>query len=194
MGQDRPYSSWRLTTKVLGGCLPACCRNRIFVRGAGKWKGTNVRDRGPRPVAAARAASSRALQTVVNLTNVSALLWRLDTLGCDIGDRWREVAALWQGHADGKRLVFSDIHAAIAELRSGEASAVERRLQAMRETAASAVEAAGLYRTVGIPVVEGLAAFHRGAYLMRSSCCCQSASIYGILAGAARNATSWTGP
>ena len=34
----------------------------------------------------------------------------------------------------------------------------------MRETAASGVEAAGLYRTVGIPVVEGLAAFHRGAY------------------------------
>jgi hypothetical protein len=34
----------------------------------------------------------------------------------------------------------------------------------MRETAASGLEAAGLYRTVGIPVVEGLAAFHRGAY------------------------------
>jgi len=35
---------------------------------------------------------------------------------------------------------------------------------AIRETAASAVEAAGLYRAAGIPVVEGLAAFHRGAY------------------------------
>jgi hypothetical protein len=34
----------------------------------------------------------------------------------------------------------------------------------MRETAASGLEAAGLYRTVGIPVVEGLAAFHRGDY------------------------------
>jgi len=33
----------------------------------------------------------------------------------------------------------------------------------MRETAASGVEAAALYRTVGIPVVEGLAAFHRRA-------------------------------
>jgi hypothetical protein len=35
----------------------------------------------------------------------------------------------------------------------------------MRETAASGLEAVGLYRTVGIPVVEGLAAFHRGAYV-----------------------------
>ena len=34
----------------------------------------------------------------------------------------------------------------------------------MRETAASGAEAAGLYRTVGIPVVEGLTAFHRSAY------------------------------
>ena len=100
----------------------------------------------------------------LSLTNASALLWRLDTLGCDIGERWRELAALWEGHADGKCLVFADIHAAMAELRSGREALVERRLAAMRETAESGAEAAGLYRTVGIPVVEGFTAFHRGAY------------------------------
>jgi tetratricopeptide (TPR) repeat protein len=108
----------------------------------------------------------RATQRPValSITNATALLWRLDTLGYDVGERWREQADLWQGHADGKCLVFADIHAAMAELRSGETSAVERRLEAMRETAAGDVEAAGLYRTVGIPLVEGLAAFHRGAW------------------------------
>src|SRR5438094_2821452 len=108
----------------------------------------------------------RATQRPValSLTNASALLWRLDTLGYDIGERWRELAALWQGHADGKCLVFGDIHAAMTELRSGQEALVERRLEAMRETAVSSLEAAGLYRTVGIPIVEGLAAFHRGAY------------------------------
>ena len=100
----------------------------------------------------------------LSLTNATALLWRLDTLGVDIGDRWREQAALWQGHADGRCLVFADIHAAMAELRSGEESAVERRLGAMRETAANGAEAAGLYRAVGIPIVEGLAAFNRSAW------------------------------
>jgi hypothetical protein len=84
--------------------------------------------------------------------------------GCDLGERWRELAALWEGHADGKCLVFGDIHAAMAELRSGREALVERRLETMRETAAGSIEAAGLYHTVGIPVVEGLAAFHRGAY------------------------------
>ncbi len=100
----------------------------------------------------------------LSLTNATALLWRLDTLGCDVGDRWHELAALWQDHADGKCLVFADIHAAMAELRAGREALTERRLGAMRKTAASGVEAAGLYRAVGIPVVEGLAAFHRGAY------------------------------
>jgi tetratricopeptide (TPR) repeat protein len=108
----------------------------------------------------------RATQRPValSLTNASALLWRLDTLGYDIGDRWREQADLWQTHADGKCLVFGDIHAAMAELRSGQEVLVEHRLAAMRETAASSVEAAGLYRSVGVPVVEGLRAFHRGAH------------------------------
>jgi len=100
----------------------------------------------------------------VSLTNASALLWRLDTLGVDLGGRWEDLAALWDGHADGKCLVFTDIHAAMAELRSGREALVEQRLRAMRETAASDVEAAALYRTVGIPVVEGLFAFHRGRY------------------------------
>ena len=71
---------------------------------------------------------------------------------------------MWEGHADGKCLVFADIHAAMAELRSGHEALAERRLKWMRKTAASGVEAAGLYRTVGISVVEGLAAFHRGVY------------------------------
>ena len=108
----------------------------------------------------------RATQRPValSLTNATALLWRLDALGCDTGDRWRDLAASWEGHADGKCLVFTDIHAAMAELRSGQETLVERRLEAMRETAASGLEAAGLYRTVGVPVVEGLAAFHRGAW------------------------------
>jgi tetratricopeptide (TPR) repeat protein len=100
----------------------------------------------------------------VSLTNASALLWRLDTLGCDVGDRWSELAALWDGHADGKCLVFTDIHAAMAELRSGQEAQVGRRMTVMRQTAAGDAEAADLYRTVGIPVIEGLTAFHRGAY------------------------------
>src|ERR1700736_4126712 len=88
----------------------------------------------------------RATQRPValSITNATALLWRLDTLGCDTGDRWLEQAALWQDHADGKFLVFADIHAGMAELRSGHETLAERRLEAMRETAASGLGPGGL--------------------------------------------------
>ncbi len=85
--------------------------------------------------------------------NASALLWRLDTLGCDIGERWRELADLWQDHADGKCLVFGDIHAANGRIALGQEALVEQRPGAMRETAAGGLEAAG-FIDIGIPVVE----------------------------------------
>jgi tetratricopeptide (TPR) repeat protein len=100
----------------------------------------------------------------LNLCNASALLWRLDTLGCDVSERWRDLLTQWEGHADGKCLMFIDMHAAMAELRSGQETLAERRLGWMRETASSGAEGASCYREVGIPLVEGLMAFHRGAY------------------------------
>ena len=100
----------------------------------------------------------------LNLCNASALLWRLDMLGFDVSDRWRDLLPQWEGHADGKTLMFNDLHAAMAELGSGQTALVERRLGWMRETAAGNAELAGCYRDVGIPLVEGFTAFHRGAY------------------------------
>ncbi len=100
----------------------------------------------------------------VSLTNASALLWRLDAIGQDVGDRWEEVAALWQDHADGRLCVFTDVHAAMAEIRTGQDAALEKRVAAMRRTAADGTEAAAIYRDIGLPVVAGLTAFQRGAY------------------------------
>jgi tetratricopeptide (TPR) repeat protein len=100
----------------------------------------------------------------LNLCNASALLWRLHMLGCDVSDRWRDLLPRWEGHADGKTMLFNDLHATMAELGAGEENLAGRRLQWMRETAAGHVEAAGCYRDVGIPLVEGFIAFHRGAY------------------------------
>ena len=100
----------------------------------------------------------------LNLCNTSALLWRLDTLGRDVTERWRDLVTLWEGHADGRCLLFTDLHAAMAELGSGQEALAERRLGWMRQTAASNDEAAPLYRDVGIPLVESLMHFRRGEY------------------------------
>ncbi len=100
----------------------------------------------------------------LNLCNASALLWRLDTLGIDVTERWRDLVTRWDGHADGRCLLFTDVHAAMAELRSGQEALAEHRLDLMRATAAGPDEAAPLYRDVGIPLVQALIAFHSGAY------------------------------
>jgi tetratricopeptide (TPR) repeat protein len=99
-----------------------------------------------------------------SLTNSTALLWRLTMLGCDVGDRWQTLASQWEGHADGRCFIFHDMHAAMAELGSGQGALVERRLAAMRQTAAGNDETASTWRDVAIPLVEGLLAFHRGQH------------------------------
>src|SRR6185312_4424403 len=68
------------------------------------------------------------------------------------------------GHADGRCCVFTDLHAAMAELGAGQEAAVEQRLGWMRATAASGTEAASCYRDVGVPLVEAFLAFRRRAY------------------------------
>ncbi len=103
-------------------------------------------------------------QLAISLTHASALLWRLDTLGVDVTDRWQALLPRWDGHADGRCFVFADVHAVMAELRSGNEVLAERRLATIRQTAANADESAATYREVGLPLTEGLIAFHRGAY------------------------------
>lgn len=100
----------------------------------------------------------------ISLTNATALLWRLETLGCAAGNRWEQLAGLWKDHADGRLCVFADVHAAMTALRADRYNDVERLLTAMQATAADNTESAPVYRDVGLPVVRGLMAYHRGAY------------------------------
>jgi tetratricopeptide (TPR) repeat protein len=100
----------------------------------------------------------------VSLTNASALLWRLDLLGCDVGTRWAALADIWDGHADGRCCVFTDLHAAMAELGAGRDAAVQRRLDWMRGTSDGNGETASLYRQVGLRLVQGFRAFAQAQY------------------------------
>jgi tetratricopeptide (TPR) repeat protein len=98
------------------------------------------------------------------LTNASALLWRLEALGYDGGNRWKDLAGLWRGHADGRLSVFADIHAAMAAIRAEDGAELDRLVGGMRATASGGTEVASTYRDIGLPIVDGLAAFARGAY------------------------------
>ncbi|MGD9805193.1 MAG: tetratricopeptide repeat protein [Hyphomicrobiaceae bacterium] len=102
--------------------------------------------------------------TGISLTNGSALLWRLEILGYDGGSRWKDLAKLWAGHANGEICLFADVHAAMAAIRAQDGAELDRLLAGMRVTAAGDSEVSSTYREIGLPIVEGLMAFDRRAY------------------------------
>lgn len=100
----------------------------------------------------------------ISLTNASALLWRLETLGLPGGARWQAVQKLWSGHADGRLCLFADLHAVMAAIKAEDGAELDRLTAAMRRTAAEDAEAGPSYRDIGLPIADGLLAFHRGDY------------------------------
>jgi tetratricopeptide (TPR) repeat protein len=98
----------------------------------------------------------------LDLVDASALLWRLHLTGHDVGDRWREVAETWDRHADGRLYPFNDWHAVMAYLGAERDAEVARVLKALRETGEGRTDAARWAREIGLPLIEGFAAFWRG--------------------------------
>jgi tetratricopeptide (TPR) repeat protein len=100
---------------------------------------------------------------VLDMVDASALLWRLHLSGHDVGDRWKELAANWDSHADGRSYPFNDWHAAMAYLGAGREAEVDRILTTYRNGAGGSDVAEWGQRTA-VPLVEGFAAFWRGDY------------------------------
>ena len=98
----------------------------------------------------------------LDMIDASAMLWRLNLSGQDVGDRWDELATAWDNHADGRTYPFNDWHAAMAYLGAGRYGDVERLMTAWRKPEGS--EAAGWGGRFVLPLVEGFAAFWRGQY------------------------------
>ena len=99
----------------------------------------------------------------LDMVDASALLWRLHLSGTDVGDRWQELAAAWDNHADGRSYPFNDWHAVMAYLGAGRTSDVDRIASACREGAETS-EAARWGRQTAMPLVAGFTAFWRGDY------------------------------
>ena len=100
----------------------------------------------------------------VDLVDASALLWRLHSAGHDVGNRWEEVAAAWDNHADGKLYPFNDWHAAMAYLGAGRKQEVDRLVRLWRESSPDGAEVGRWARATGLPLIEGFRAFAGGAY------------------------------
>jgi hypothetical protein len=101
----------------------------------------------------------------IDLQNAPAVLWRLEQMGVDVGDRWRELADKAEariGHV-GHPLLVPHLMMALAATGRGEAA--ERFLDALREAAAdTALWTAPAIGDVILPACEAALAHRRGDY------------------------------
>jgi tetratricopeptide (TPR) repeat protein len=100
----------------------------------------------------------------LELIDGSAMLWRLSTLGHDVGNRWTDLADKWTTRIDHAYSAFNDLHAMMAFIGA------DRRPEqtALLASAGRAAEGTGtnamMTREIGLPALQGIVAFGRGAY------------------------------
>ena len=111
-----------------------------------------------------RAVRGDRSTLALDLVDASAMLWRFELTGLDVGERWTEVATCWLPHADGRTYTFNDWHATMAYLGADRTRDMDRLLSALRETAAGSGEMAEWTRKAALPLVEGFVAFRRADY------------------------------
>ncbi|UEM03932.1 tetratricopeptide repeat protein [Skermanella rosea] len=100
----------------------------------------------------------------LELSDATALLWRLHLAGIDAGDRWREVADGWEPMAGDGYYAFNDMHAMMAFVAAGREQSAARLAAALADRGAGTGTNAAMTRDVGLPACLGLLAFGRGDY------------------------------
>lgn len=102
----------------------------------------------------------------VDMVDASALLWRLQVSGHEVGGRWQELSDSWMQHANGKLYPFNDWHAVMAHLGAGREARVEDVLASYANLAGDGSEVAAWQQKIAQPLIEGFGAFHAGNFAM----------------------------
>jgi tetratricopeptide (TPR) repeat protein len=99
------------------------------------------------------------------MIDASALLWRLHLSQVDVGRRFHSLAARWAPHAEDAYCAFNDLHAMMAFVGARRRDCADRLLAALeRRVARPGGANHDMTRLVGLPAARALAAFGRGDY------------------------------
>jgi hypothetical protein len=101
---------------------------------------------------------------VLDMIDASALLWRLQLRGIDVGSRWVSLAERWAATHRSSTYAFNDLHAMMAFAGAGRDEDA-RRLLAMQDAAlARGDDNVGFLHDVGLDATRAVFAFARGDY------------------------------
>jgi len=98
----------------------------------------------------------------IDLQNVASLLKRLELRGVDVGDRWDSIAVHCAERTTDHANPFSSAHDAIALSAVGRFDLVEDLLGNMKGLDGSHGVVGAVTQTLGVPVVEAIAAHRKG--------------------------------
>ncbi len=105
-----------------------------------------------------------AIGGVSALVDCSALLWRLDLAGIELGARWQQLADRWERVSLGGLRPFIDAHAMLAFAAAGRGGSARRLMDAIRDYARQSAELDDVVGSSALPVCEALWAFGAGDY------------------------------
>jgi len=104
--------------------------------------------------------SDEALPSV----DAAALLWRLWTLGHDVGERWQQVGSQWASRVEHGINAFNDVHAVMAFAAADRPAELAAQLQTLERSAAGSGTNGMMAREVGLGAARGMAAFGAARY------------------------------
>lgn len=111
-----------------------------------------------------RAIGGTGSSLMLDMVDQSAMLWRLQLRGVDVGERWQALADRWLQAGQAGRYAFNDLHCMMALVGGGREAAQARVLAAQDDALAADDDNARFTRDVGQPAVQAIHAFGRGEY------------------------------
>jgi len=103
-------------------------------------------------------------QVPLEMLDASAMLWRLQLRGVDVGDRWRALASCWEPFVDHAYYAFNDAHAVMAFVGAQRMDLAQRTIAAMERKCTGTDTNAMMTREVGLPLAQALVSFAEGRY------------------------------
>jgi len=101
----------------------------------------------------------------LDMSNAIAMLWRLEEVGVNVGDRWTELADKAEDKIDDHIFAFHDAHYIMALARCDRQAKAAAMLESMEPAASRTDITEGpVFRDVGLPLCEAIVAYGRGDF------------------------------
>lgn len=99
----------------------------------------------------------------LDVCNAASLLWRLEMLGVNVGERWEALRSWSNARVTDNELLFCTLHYLMTPARTGDEAAIRKGLDHFRHWSDEQSTQGALCRRVGLPLAEAIVCFGKGA-------------------------------